>query len=120
MNFPLKASGPIPQWRFAKVSAADTAAVANAATDTIIGIHQTVALVVNDPCDISGPGEITFIEAGAAFAAGSRLTADATGRGVAAAPAAGVNNGIGAIAIQAATAAGDIVRVLTQPHVIQG
>ena len=120
MNIPFRAAGAIGQWRFVKLTASDVATFANAATDTILGITQTAAVAVNDPVDMAGPGEVSFVEAGAAFGAGVRLTCDALGRAVAAAPAAGINNGVGAYSMQSAAAIGDIVRVIVVPHVIQG
>jgi hypothetical protein len=51
---------------------------------------------------------------------GLPVTADSLGRGVAAAPAAGVNNRIIGFALDAAVAAGDQIRVLLSPGLMQG
>lgn len=120
MVIPLKAGGAVSQYRFVKITAADTASVATAATDIVFGITQTAATAANDPLDVATMGGVTFVEAGAAITAGARLTADATGRAVTAAPAAGTNNGVGARAIQAAAAAGDIIRVFVSLETFQG
>jgi hypothetical protein len=63
---------------------------------------------------------IAWVEAGAAIAVGLPVTSDASGRGVAAAPAAGTNNRIIGFALEAAVAAGDQIRVLLSPGQIQG
>ncbi len=58
--------------------------------------------------------------AGAAFAAGVYLTSDGSGRAIAAAPAGGVNNNIVGIALEAASALGDMPEVHLRPGRIQG
>lgn len=102
---------------------------ATAATDNIIGVSDMAAdsqpagtpniFAVGNRVDVVLLG-VTEVEAGAAFAAGTLLTADATGRAIVAAPAAGVNNRIAGVALQPANAAGDIVQMYVNPMSLQG
>jgi hypothetical protein len=113
------AGGAIAAYRIVRMSAADTVVQASAATDALVGIQNDVAPASGERTDIIMVG-MAFIEAGAAFALGALLTADAQGRGITAAPAAGVNNRIIGVAIDAAVAAGDIVRVQISQCSLQG
>lgn len=113
------AGGAIAAFRIVRVSAADTVVQAGAATEALMGVNDDVAALSGERCDIVMAG-MAFVEAGAAFAVGARLTADAQGRAVAAAPAAGVNNAIIGMAVDAAVAAGDIVRMQISQHSLQG
>jgi hypothetical protein len=63
---------------------------------------------------------IAYIEAGAAIAAGAPVTSDAVGRCVTAAPAAGSNVRIVGFALESASAAGDIIRVMLGFGLMQG
>lgn len=113
------AGAAISPFRFVKFSAADTVIQAAAATDSIVGASNEVGAASGERQDVVHVG-FAFIEAGASFAVGAMLTADSVGRAVAPAPAAGTNNRIGAIAFEAASAAGDIVRALLTPGSMQG
>jgi hypothetical protein len=113
------AGGAIAAYRIVRMSAADTVVQASAATDALVGIQNEVAPASGERTDIIMVG-MAFIEAGAAFALGALLTADAQGRGITAAPGAGVNNRIIGVAIDAAVAAGDIVRVQISQCSLQG
>jgi hypothetical protein len=109
----------IPAYRILKFSALDTVTLATAATDSLMGVNSDVAPAIGERCDAVRQG-IAFVEAGAAIAQGAPITSDATGRGVTAAPAAGVNNRIIGFADEAAAAAGDVIRVLVELGVMQG
>lgn len=113
------AGAAITSFRIVKFSAANTVIQAAAATDLSIGLSNEVSPVAGERCDIVLTG-IGYLEAGAAFALGAKLTSDAQGRGITAAPAAGANAQIAAIALEAATAAGDVVPVLLAQGVMQG
>jgi len=113
------AGGAIAPYRIVRMSAADTVVQAAAATEALIGIQNDVGPASGERTDIIIVG-MAFIEAGAAFALGALLTSDAQGRGITAAPAAGVNNRIIGVAIDAAVAAGDIVRVQISQCSLQG
>ena len=109
----------IPAYRICKFSALDTVTLATAATDKAMGVNSDVAPAIGERCDMVRQG-IAYVEAGAAVAQGDPVTSDATGRGVTAAPGAGVNNRIIGFADEAATAAGDVIRVLIELGVMQG
>jgi hypothetical protein len=113
------AGAAINAFTLVKFSAADTVVTAAAATDSIIGVTNEVAPASGERCDIIVEG-IAFITAGAAIALGALLTADASGRVVTVAPAAGTNNRIIGIAFEAAAAAGDVIRVLLTAGSYQG
>lgn len=113
------AGAAINAYRICKFSAAETVTLAAAATDSLIGVNNDVAPVLGERCDVVMLG-IAFVEAGAAIALGAMVTSDAVGRAVTAAPAAGVNNRVIGLALEAASASGDIIRVLLEPGVIQG
>lgn len=109
----------IPAYRICKFSALDTVTLATAAADKSMGVNNDVAPAIGERCDVVRQG-IAYVEAGAAIAQGDPVTSDATGRGVTAAPGAGVNNRIVGFADEAASAAGDVIRVLVELGVMQG
>lgn len=114
------AEAAIAPYRIVKHGAADRNVVqAAAAADPSIGVTMELPAAIGERCDVMRVG-IALVEAGAAFTRGALITADAVGRGVASAPAAGVNNRVIGIADEAATAAGDIVRVFISPCSLQG
>lgn len=113
------AGAAITAFRMVKFSAAETVVPAAAATDSIIGVANEVAAASGERQDVVLAG-IAFVEAGAAVTIGALITSDASGRGVAAAPGAGVNNRIVGLALDAAAAAGDVIRVLVAPGSVQG
>ena len=116
------ASGAIADRRIVRPHAANAGQVvlAAAATESLLGIvNQPRGVVNGERVDVVHIGE-TLCEAGAAFAAGALITADATGRAIVAAPAAGVNNRVVGVALEAATAAGDLTRILISPCMLQG
>ena len=90
-----------------------------AATDKIIGITTEVSAdAVGERVDVVLDG-IADLKLGGTVAAGDLLTSDATGQGVVAAPAAGVNNRIIAVALIAGVS-GDIIPVSVEPGSVQG
>jgi len=113
------AGGAISPYRLVKFSAAETVVVSAAAGDFHIGVNSDLTIASGERVEVMTHG-IAFAEAGAAITIGTLLTADASGRVITAAPAAGVNNRIIGIAMEAATAAGDIIRVLLSPGSVQG
>ena len=96
-------------------------AVATAATDSIIGVvnEMPAGIALGERVDVVRVG-IAWVEAGAAITRGALITADAVGRAVTAAPAAGVNNRIIGIADESASAAGDVIRFVIEPGSVQG
>lgn len=110
----------IPPFRIVKPGTADDRiALATASSDFMIGTSTDIAAAVGERCDVQ-LAEIAFVEAGAAFTRGTAITSDAVGRGIAAAPAAGVNASVIGRALESATAAGDIVRVMQSIGQVQG
>jgi len=83
--------------------------------------------VIDPAADVADKGQVDIItagmsdiEAGAAVALGDAISADASGRAVKSTPAAGVNANIIGFALEAATAAGDIISIQIAPGRIQG
>jgi len=113
------AGGAINPYRIVRLSAAETVVQATAATESLFGVNTDLVIVSGERVEVMTVG-IAWVEAGAAVALGSLVTADSVGRGVAAAPAAGVNNRHIGIALDAAVAAGDQIRVLLSPGSVQG
>jgi hypothetical protein len=113
------AGAAIAPFRILKISAPGTCIQAAAATDLSFAISNEVGPAAGERFDAIVIG-IAYLEAGASFASGAKLTSDAVGRGVTAAPAAGVNNEVIAIAIDAAGAVGDVVLVLIAQSTKQG
>jgi hypothetical protein len=113
------AGGTIAKYRFVKFgSDDDTVVQAAAATDLVLGATTDIAAASGERTDVVLDG-ITEIEAGGSVTRGAKVTSDADGKAVAAAPAQGVNNQIGGIALRSA-ASGDIIPVLLKQSVMQG
>ncbi len=113
------AGAAIAPYRIVKLSAADTVVQSAAAADSHIGVVSEVGPASGERCEVHAYG-LVFVEAGAAVALGALVTADAQGRGIAAAPAAGVNARHIGVAFEAASAAGDVIRVLLSQGSVQG
>lgn len=105
--------------RIVTQSAANIVIQASAVSTRSIGVTDTLSANTGERIDVIHAG-IAFLEAGAAITLNANITSDASGRGVAAAPSAGVNNMTIGVALEAASAAGDIIRVLVAPGVMQG
>lgn len=114
------AEAAISPYRQVKMGSADGKVTpATAATDMTIGVCNEVGPALGERCDIIVVG-IAWIEAGAAITRGNLVTSDATGRAVTPAPAAGTNNRYVGIALESASAAGDIIPVSIHPGMMQG
>lgn len=113
------AGAAIAPYRIVRLSAADTVIQAAAVSEALVGVTMDVPPLANERVDVVMDG-IALVEAGAAIALTALLTTDAQGRAVAAAPAAGTNNRIIGIPLETAAAAGDIVRVVLSPGMLQG
>lgn len=115
-----KAVGAIPHRRQVKFTANDgEVTLATAATDVVIGVSDCPGGIPDGQRGdiiLFGPADI---ECGGVITPGAGITADATGRAVAAAPAAGVNNYVsGRLLVNGVS--GDIAKALIIPHRIQG
>jgi hypothetical protein len=108
---------------------------ASADTDQVIGIsdHRSKYLAgmfgvsapypaaeLDDGVRVYGDGETTLLEAGAAFTADEYLVSDSSGRGVRNLLGDAAVKGIGARAIESATAAGQLVKVQVHIQPYQG
>ena len=114
------ADAAITPYRLVKFGSADGKVIpAAAATDMIIGACNEVGPAIGERVDVVVVG-VAYVEAGAAITRGSLITSDANGRAVVPAPAAGVNNRCIGVALDSATAAGDVITVLLSPCMIQG
>lgn len=114
------ADAAIGPYRIAKFGAADgNVAQSAAATDLHIGVTSRVtAEAAGDRVDIVRSG-IAEVEYGGGVTRGQKLTADADGKAIAAAPAAGANAQIIGVA-EVSGVAGDIGSVFIAPSVMQG
>jgi hypothetical protein len=113
------AAAAIAPYRIVRLASADTVEQAAAVANALIGVNTDLTIAANERVEVMVQG-IAWVEAGAAISIGSLVTTDSVGRGVAAAPAAGVNNRHIGIALDAAVAAGDQIRVLLSPGSVQG
>ncbi|MEE8113494.1 MAG: hypothetical protein V3T23_03980 [Nitrososphaerales archaeon] len=116
------AEAALTKFRFVQPGSVDAQKVilAAAVDDKIIGVGTRTVTTADlagvspkDQLSVDTVGE-TDLTAGGTVAPGDLLTSDATGRGVTAAPAAGVNNRIGAMALEAGVI-GQTIRVLLIP-----
>lgn len=97
------------QFRFVKISGANTVTVTAASTDPSIGVLQNKP-TSGQEASVLILG-VTKCTAGAAVAAGAEIMADANGRGITATSAAGANRVLG-VAIDAAANAGEIFSMI--------
>lgn len=115
----LLAEAAINAYRIVKFGSTDDYVVQGAAaTDSLIGVVEGVAPAIGERCDVVMAG-IAEIVLGGAVTRGGPVTANATGQGVAAAPAAGANNRVIGHALMSGVA-GDVIPVMLAPHSLQG
>lgn len=113
------AEAAIAAARIVKFGAADGQVVQAAAVgDKLIGVSNELAAAIGERCDIVRVG-IADVQLGGAVARGDPITSDANGKGVAAAPAAGINNSIIGFA-ETSGVLDDVIPVLLAPGRIQG
>lgn len=114
------AEAAVSPFRIVKVGAADGGVIQGAAaSDVLLGVSGEMGQsTVGGRCDVVMDG-IADVEYGGTVTRGARLTSDATGRAVAAAPAAGTNNGVIGIALVSGVV-GDIGSALVSPSTLQG
>lgn len=114
------AYGAIPANRVVKFSTTDNLVTLGAAsTDLLIGISQNkIDAADGEGLDVILEG-IAWVKAGGAITRGAKVTSDASGQAVAAAPAAGSNAQIIGWAFESAVS-GDLFRIVISPSVMQG
>ncbi len=114
------AEAAVSPFRIVKLGAADGGVIQGAAAaDALLGVADELGqATVGDRVDVvlTGIADVTY---GATVTRGARLTSDATGRAVTAAPAAGTNNGIIGIALVSGVV-GDVGSVLIGQTTFQG
>jgi hypothetical protein len=103
--------------RIVKFSGSRTVVQAAAATDLLIGVAD-YAGAIGGRVDVVRSG-IAEVEFGGAVTRGAKVTSDANGKAVAAAPAAGANVQVLGVA-EDTYAAGDFGEVFIAPSVMQG
>lgn len=115
------AEAAVLPYRVVKFGSADGNVVqAAAAADASFGIADNLGQATSGSrVDVIQDG-IAEAEAGAAITRGALLTADASGRVVAAAPASGSNVRVIGVALATAAAAGEIIPVSVEPGSMQG
>ena len=92
---------------------------AAAATDLLVGVSDEIGqATVNMRLDVHEAGEVLVV-AGGSITRGAKVTSDANGAAVAAAPAQGANAQVIGIA-KASASAGDIFTILLAPSTMQG
>lgn len=115
----LIAAAAVAKNRIVKFDTTDTTVVqAAAATDLLIGVSDNLGASSGEPFDVIVDG-IALVEYGGTVTRGQWLTADAQGRAVAAAPAAGANAEVIGRAMLSGVS-GDIGSVRIAPGRIQG
>lgn len=114
------ASAAIVKHRIVTHGSGDRVATqAAASTGLLIGVSDSIgAAAAGDPVDIIRSG-IANVEYGGTVTRGQKLTADASGRAITAAPAAGVNAQIIGVA-EVSGVVGDIGKVFIAPGAVQG
>lgn len=113
------AEAAINPYRIVKFGTADGNYVqSSAATDAHVGVCESVGPALGERLDVTKSG-IADVEYGGAVTRGGPVTADANGKAVAAAPAAGSNVRIIGFA-EVSAVAGDIGPMLIAPGVMQG
>lgn len=114
-----RAEAAVTKRRIVKMGTADGSVLLGAAaTDLIFGVSAEIDAAITEPCDVHVAG-IAEVEFGGTVTRGGPVTSDATGRAVAAAPGAGVNNRIVGFALRSAVV-GDVAPVLLSQGVMQG
>ena len=113
------AEAAIAAYRIVKPGAADGGVLqAAAATDALMGVTGSVAPASGERVDVIKSG-IAQVELGGTVTRGGPITADASGKGVAAAPSAGSNNRLIGFA-EVSGVSGDIIDVLVAQGSLQG
>lgn len=113
------AGGAISARRIIKFGSADNSVVQSAAAANLhIGVSTEIAAASGEPVDVHTDG-IREVDYGGTITRGAKLTSDANGKAVAAAPAQGANVEIIGIAMVSGVD-GDIGLVKIAPSTMQG
>lgn len=112
------ADAAIAKHRLVKITGQKTCAQAAAVSDVILGVSDSLGAATGETLDVILDG-VASVEYGGNVSVGVLLTADANGKAVAAAPAAGTNNRVIGLAMVAGVS-GDIGSVLIKQGTTQG
>lgn len=112
------ADATITKHRLVKITGQKTCAQAAAVSDAILGVADSLGAATGETLDVILDG-VAVVELGGTVTVGALLTSDASGRAVAAAPAAGTNNRVIGIAMVAGVV-GDLGSVLIKQGTTQG
>jgi hypothetical protein len=104
--------------RIVKLSADATVVQASAATDALIGVSDPNGAASGERLDVTLTG-MAEIVLGGTVTRGALITADANGKGVAAAPSSGANNRVVGVALVSGVS-GDVIDVLLSQGSVQG
>ena len=96
----------------------DTMSIAAAVTDNMVGIFQHITSAAGKQVEVMLTG-ISDLKIAGTVTRGDLITSNASGQGVTAAPAAGVNNNVVGTAMRSGVT-GDVIPVLLGPSQIQG
>ena len=113
------AGGAIPAGSIVKFGADDnTVVVGAAASDPLLGVVESFDVASGERCDVVTHG-IAEVKLAGTVTRGGPITSNASGAGVAAAPAAGTNNRIVGFAL-ASGVSGDVIPVQLAVGSLQG
>lgn len=98
------------QYHFVKLNAANSVHVCDAVTDQILGVLQN-APASGEAANVMILG-ISKLTAGAAIAVGANLSCDADGKGVTVTVGTDTTTYVGAVALEAASAADEVISCL--------
>lgn len=108
------AEAAVTQYRFVKRGAAADGVVPATAASTNVGVALDNQDTVGQPVLVADdPSDKPLVEAGGAIAVGAKVTSDANGKAVTAA----AGNPVSAIALAAASGAGDLIPVALLGHI---
>lgn len=116
----VKCTAAVAAYTFAKFGADDDtmSTATTPASDSLIGVFQHATSAAGEEVRLMLEG-ITRIKLGGTVTRGQKLTCDGSGQGIAAAPSAGSNVHVGAVAL-ASGVSGDLISALLSPSVMQG
>jgi len=117
IDITLKASTDLSSYQYYLVELTNdrTVGICDAVTDVILGILQNKPAAANRPAKVRVAGTSKVV-AGAAVTQGALLTTNASGQAVTATSGTDTTKYVIGIALEDASAAGDIIEMLIQPQ----
>ena len=114
-----KVAGDIAQYLIVKENGATVVIAGAGETQAPMGVVQNKPTSTTEPPSVRTIG-VSKCVAGANVSVGDKITSDAAGKGITAAPGSGVNSGIVGIARTAAGALDEVFSLKLQQYVFQG